>query len=46
VFWGAGIPKGKHFSKPYSQVDLAPTLGAVLDVPTPGVDGKVMEETK
>jgi len=46
LFWGPGIPSKKRFSRPYSQVDLAPTLGAILNIPTPGCDGKVMEETK
>ncbi|MHC5039030.1 MAG: twin-arginine translocation signal domain-containing protein [Planctomycetota bacterium] len=46
LFVGPGIPKNKRFAKPYSQLDLAPTIGAILGIPTKGCEGKVMPETK
>jgi arylsulfatase A-like enzyme len=42
---GGGIPK-KQFAKQYTQLDIAPTLGEILDIPTPGCEGVVMSETK
>ncbi|MHC4778510.1 MAG: alkaline phosphatase family protein, partial [Planctomycetota bacterium] len=46
LFLGQGIPGNKRFQRPYTQLDLAPTIGEILDIPTPGCEGTVMEETK
>ncbi|GEM_PF-3207355 len=46
LFVGPGIPANKKFTRPYSQIDIAATVGEILDVPTPGCDGVVMEETR
>ncbi len=40
---GAGIPTGP-VAGPVSLLDFAPTLAAMLDVPLPGVDGRVRPE--
>lgn len=41
IFLGGGIKKGRY-SDAASPADLAPTLAAIVKLPMPGVDGKVL----
>lgn len=45
LFLGPGIPT-KVFLRPYAQIDIAKTIGEILHVPTPGMEGILMEETR
>jgi predicted AlkP superfamily pyrophosphatase or phosphodiesterase len=40
---GAGIKKGVKLAR-VRNLDVAPTIARLLDIPLPGVDGKVLEE--
>jgi len=42
IFMGAPFAPGRY-DEPASPADLAPTLAATLDLPMPGVDGRVLE---
>ena len=42
-FAGPGIPKGARIDTPTPQVDVTPTIGAFLGIPTPHVHGRFIQ---
>ncbi|MDP1571323.1 MAG: alkaline phosphatase family protein [Vicinamibacterales bacterium] len=45
IFMGAPFAPGRY-DEPASPADLAPTLAATIDLPMPGVDGRVLERAR
>jgi predicted AlkP superfamily pyrophosphatase or phosphodiesterase len=43
VAWGAGIKPGAKLGT-IKNIDVAPTIAALLGIPLPGVEGRALEE--
>jgi type I phosphodiesterase/nucleotide pyrophosphatase len=42
IFWGPRYVRAGRFTEPAAQPDIAPTLARALDLPMPGVTGRVL----